>query len=250
LGTDRELLRTMAFGVALFTLLIQATSMSPLVRRLGIITTSPLQIDYAQRHARLNALRSAEAHIERRYREGLISTPAWEKIKPKLQEQIALLADSVHDLLRVEPKLELEELDTARREILRAQRSAYLGMRGDGVISEEIYENLSAEVDAALEEGSGQFWLLSQESLPERLKAGLSGATEVEEIPVETGAACEGKQVKDVPWPKHFVIASLRRGTHVIIPKGDTILLVGDIIAVVGDASTLLAARRFCSKDQ
>jgi len=250
LGPDRDLLRTMAFGVALFTLLIQATSMSPLVRRLGIITTSPLQIDYAQRHARLNALRSAEAHIERRYREGLISTPAWERIKPKLQEQTALLADSVHELLRVEPKLESEELDTARREILRAQRSAYLGMREDGVISEEIYERLSAEVDAALEGDSGPFWFLPQESLPERLKEGLTGTAEVEEITIEAGASCDGQQVKDVPWPKHFVIASLRRGTQVLIPKGDTTLCVGDILTAVGDAATVLEARRLCQMDQ
>ena len=110
-GPDRELLRTMAFGVALFTLLIQATTMSGLVRRLGIIMKDPLQIDYEQRHARLNALRSAETHVERRYREGLISAPAWERIKPKLQEQTALLADSLRELLRVEPKLEEEELD-------------------------------------------------------------------------------------------------------------------------------------------
>ncbi len=99
----------------------------------------------------MNALKSAESHIERRYREGLISTPAWERIKPKLQTQTALLADSVRQLLRVEPKLESEELELARREILRAQRSAYLGMRSDGVISEDIFETLTSEIDAALD---------------------------------------------------------------------------------------------------
>ena len=176
------MLRTMAFGVALFTLLVQATTMNSLVRRLGIITINPVQVDYKQRHARLTALRSAEAHIERRFREGLVSAPVWEKLKPKLQEQTALLADAVRELLRVEPALESEELDTTRREILRAQRSAYLGMREDGVISEEVYENLSAEVDAALEEGGGPFWFVPQDSLPRRLKDGLTGNTEVEEI--------------------------------------------------------------------
>lgn len=248
-GPDRDLLRTMAFGVALFTLLVQATTMSSLVRRLGIITVNPVQIDYAQRHARLNALRSAEAHIERRYREGLISALAWERIKPKLQEQTALLADSVRELLRVEPKLESEELDTTRREILRAQRSAYLGMRGDGVISEEVFEKLSAEVDAALEEGGGPFWFLPQESLPQRLKEGLTGTAQVVEIPIEPGAACDGRQVKDIPWPEHFVIASLRRGAQIIIPKGDTNLCAGDILTVVGEAATVHEVRLICQKD-
>jgi len=249
-GPDRFLLRTMAFGVALFTLLVQATTMRLLIRRLGIITISPAQADYEERHARLTALRSAEAHIERRYREGLISAPAWERIKPKLQEQTALLADSVRELLRVEPELESEELDTIRREILRAQRSAYLGLRGDGVISEDAFEKLSAEVDAVLEEGGGPYWFVPQESLPQRLKDGITGTALVEEIPIQQGAACDGRQVKDIPWPAHFVIVSLRRGTQVLIPKGGTTLYAGDILTAVGENPAIRDARRLCQKDQ
>jgi NhaP-type Na+/H+ and K+/H+ antiporter len=240
----------MAFGVALFTLLVQATTMNSLVRKLGIITINPAQVDYKERHARLMALRSAEVHIERRYREGLVSAPVWEKLKPKLQEQIVLLADAVRELLRVEPALEFEEMDTTRREILRAQRSAYLGMRGDGVISEEVYENLSAEIDAALEEGGGPFWFVPQDSLPRRLKDGITGNADVEEIQIESGAACDGRQVKDVAWPAHFVIASLRRDTRLVIPMGDTILCAGDVLTVVGEATTLREARRLCQKGQ
>ncbi|MBE3142393.1 MAG: TrkA C-terminal domain-containing protein, partial [Planctomycetes bacterium] len=153
-------------------------------------------------------------------------------------------------LLRVEPALESEELDTTRREILRAQRSAYLGMRGDGVISEEIYENLSAEVDAALEEGGGPFWFVPQDSLPHRLKDGITGNADVEEIRIESGATCDGRQVKDVSWPEHFVIASLRRDTQVLIPKGDTVLCEGDILTVVGEVATIHEAQRLCQKDQ
>jgi len=247
-GDDRFLLRTMAFGVALFTLLIQATTMRPLVRKLGIITTTPVQIDYEQRHARLNALKSAEAHIERRYREGLISTPAWERIKPKLQTQTALLADSVRQLLRVEPKLESEELELARREILRAQRSAYLGMRSDGVISEEIFETLTSEIDAALDNEDEEFWYVPQESLPQRLNEGLSGSATVSDVVVDSGAACDGQQVMDIQWPKHFVIASIKRGNQVIIPKGNTIILANDLLTMVGENASIEVARQFCEK--
>lgn len=244
-GDDRFLLRTMAFGVALFTLLIQATTMRPLVRKLGIITITPVQVEYEQRHARLNALKSAESHIERRYREGLISTPAWERIKPKLHTQTALLADSVRQLLKVEPKLESEELELARREILRAQRSAYLGMRRDGVISEEIFETLSSEIDAALENEDETFWYVPQESLPQRLNEGLSGSASVSEIVVEADAACNGQQVMDIQWPKHFVIASVKRGNQVIIPKGDTILKVNDLLTMVGEEASIEEAKKF-----
>ncbi len=43
-----------------------------------------------------------------------------------------------------------EELDTAYREALRAQRTALIGLLRDGVISEETYSLLVGEVDEAL----------------------------------------------------------------------------------------------------
>jgi len=61
----------------------------------------------------------------------------------------------VRQALKSAPKIEAEELDTALREGLRAQRSALLGLQRDGVISEEVLSELSLEIDAALEaEGS------------------------------------------------------------------------------------------------
>ena len=246
-GDDRFLLRTMAFGVALFTLLVQATTMRPLIRKLGIITIDPVQVEYEQRHARLAALRSAESHIEHRYRNGLISTPVWEQIKPKLQEQIALLSESLRELLRSEPILETEELDISRREILRAQRSAYHGLRRDGVISEDVFEILIAEVDAEIEHGGGPFWFVPQASLPQRLKEGVSGKTEVEEIRIEVNSSVDGKQVKEITWPDHFVIARLRRGNLIIIPKGDTTLLSGDLLTVVAEEESIKKATQLCS---
>ena len=78
LGPDRFLLQAMAFGVVLFTLLVQATTMSPLVRWLGIGVTNPARIEFEMRQAELTASRAAVAHMERRYREGLISSNAWE----------------------------------------------------------------------------------------------------------------------------------------------------------------------------
>ena len=247
-GPDRDLIRTMAFGVALFTLLIQGTTMGGLVKRLGIVMKDEKQVEYSMRHARLNALRSAETHMERRYREGLVSTTAWERIKSKLQEQIALLADSVRELLRAEPVLEAEELETNRREILRALRSAYLGMRADGIISDEVFEKLSVEADVALEEGGGPFWFLPQESLPERLKNSLEDSAKVEQILIEAGSVCDEQQVKDIPWPQRFVIASLRRGNRVMIPKGDALMKAGDILMVVGEEEDIEEARFFCVK--
>jgi len=248
-GPDRFLLRTMAFGVALFTLLVQATTMNSLIRRLGITTLNPAQVEYELRHARLTGLRAAETHLEHRYREGLVSTPVWEKLKPRLQEQIGLLADSIREFLRVEPALEMEELELARREILRAQRSAYSGLRRDGVVSEEAFEKLATEVDAGLDTGGGPFWFVPQASLPQRLRERLTDLSEVDEIIVDDGAVCAGRLVREIAWPMHFVIVSLLRDKEILIPRGDTLLQPGDILTVVGELGSVRKARLLSQKD-
>jgi len=153
LGPEIALLRVMAFGVVLFTLLVQATTMGTLLRRLEIIWHSESQTEYEMRHARLTALRAAEGHLNRLHHDGLVSTHTLETLQPQLAERANALATSVREALRADPALEAEELDLARQELLRAQRSTLLDLRRDGVISEEVFEKLVAEVDAALAGG-------------------------------------------------------------------------------------------------
>lgn len=150
LGTDRDLIRLMTFGVVLFTLLVQGTTMSRFLRWLGIIFRSDTQEEYESHHARLTALRAAESRLEHLYSEGLISAHSMELLKPKLTREINGLADAVRQVLRSNPQLEADELDTTRRELLRAQRSSLQSLRRDGVISEQVFEKLVSEVDAGL----------------------------------------------------------------------------------------------------
>lgn len=243
-GEERILLRTMAFGVVLFSLLVQATSIRPLIRRLKIITRGVEQIEYEKRHARLTAMRAAETHLERRHREGVISSHTYEMLRPKIQQQNALLTEAVRETLRATPILEAEELDTARREILRAQRSAFLGLRQDGVIEEEVFEQLSAEVDAILEEGSDAFWFVPGNSLPQRLS--WRNRVDVQEIQIERSSHCDGKRVRDISWPENFVIASLKRDDQVLIARGDTHLQAGDILMVVASETAYHEVQKFC----
>ncbi len=233
IGSDRETLRTLAFGVVLFTLLVQAPTMRPLIRKLGIVVRSQAQIEYEMRHARLTAMRAAETHLERRYREGLISTHAWEILKPKIREQTARLAEDVRATLREEPALEAEELDTARREILRAQRSAILGLHRDGVISDEVYEKLAAEVDGVLSEGGEAFWFAAPEESPSRKGAETAKQPAHRTILVEPGSICDGRKIRHVPWPEDFIVVNVRRGEQTIIPSGDTLVLAGDKLDII-----------------
>ncbi len=152
LGSDRDLLRAMAFGVVLFTLLVQSTTMKPLIRWLQIITRSEAQVEYELRHARLAALRSADSRLDHMHADGLLSTHIWERLKLYINQNAAALGTALRDLLLSDPALEAEQLDTGWRELNRAQRSALLSLRRDGVISDDTFERLTTEVDAQMDE--------------------------------------------------------------------------------------------------
>ncbi len=150
LGADRALIQVMAFGVVLFSLLVQGTTMNPLLQRLHVVARSEAQEDYERRHARLIAVRAASEHLDRLHRQGLLSSQAWEVLRPDLDRHVAAMADAVRQVLQAAPDLQAKELDTARRELLRAQRSALAVLRRDGQIGDEIYDELAQEIDAVL----------------------------------------------------------------------------------------------------
>jgi CPA1 family monovalent cation:H+ antiporter len=152
LGPQRDLLIDMAFGVVLFTLLIQGTTMRPLIRRLGIVVRSPSEIEYETRLARLTSIRAAGSQLDRRHQDGLVSTDTWERVKKMLRRQIDAVTDSVREIVREEPALENKEYETVRREVLRTRRSALFDLHHDGAISQDVLERLIGEVDAALHE--------------------------------------------------------------------------------------------------
>jgi monovalent cation:H+ antiporter, CPA1 family len=231
LGSDRDLLRVMAFGVVLFTLLVQSTTMRPLIRFLKIITRSEMQVEYEMRHARLASLRSADARLDRMHTEGLLSTHTWERLKQFITQNAASLAASMRELLLADPALEAEELDTGWRELNRAQRSALLSLRRDGVISEDVFEDLTAEVDARLSDG--------YPSLPE----GVDVRTQFLEVTIPTNSQVVGKPVVDLHIPRTAVLVSIKRSGEIIIPRGDTCLLSGDVVTTLCENDAITNVR-------
>jgi CPA1 family monovalent cation:H+ antiporter len=231
LGPDRDLLRVMAFGVVLFTLLVQSTTMRPLIRWLRIITRSEAQVVYEMQHARLTALRSADARLDRLHIDGLVSTHTWEKLKQFVSEQAGSLAEAVRELLLSEPALEAEELDTGWRELIRSQRSAYSSLRQDGVISDEVFEALTAEADGRLIEG--------YPSLP----TGEETRTQFVDVIIPSGSQVVGKAVVELHIPRTAVLVSIRRGKETIIPRGDTRVRAGDIVTILSEREVVSAIK-------
>lgn len=66
------------------------------------------------------------------------------------------------------------------------------------------------------------------------------------ECVIEPGAPVENKLMREIQWPNGSVVATIRRRHQVIVPHGNTILHVGDVLTIVttGGASNMEAILR------
>ena len=82
LVAERGRLQAMAFGLVLFSLLVQGASTDWLVKRLKLIQRSTVQEEYERRHARFVAGRAAHDYIRRMSQQGIISEHTWQRLAP------------------------------------------------------------------------------------------------------------------------------------------------------------------------
>ncbi len=118
------------------------------------------------------------------------------------------------------------------------------------MISDEIYEELSAEVDISLtKEGYAapiDDLLRAAESEPLRLALANYSGLIIEELTIEPGSPCAGKSVGEIPWPEGSIIASVHRGRQVIIPRGSTVISDGDVLVMVIHGDAVREVKRLC----
>lgn len=151
LGAENQsLLQDMTFGVVLFTLLVQGTTMPSIIKRLGFGTRSKNQESFERHQARAIAAQRSYDRLKELQSEGLISDHAWNILEPSIQRQIELRKEVVHEIMHADPSVEGTELEQAFQEILRTQRSTYNALLAQGTIDEETFAVLVNEVDAAL----------------------------------------------------------------------------------------------------
>ncbi|MEP6705487.1 MAG: Na+/H+ antiporter, partial [Acidobacteriota bacterium] len=147
---ERELLRVMTFGVVLFTLLAQGTTMQFLMKRLGLGVAPALELEYERRHGRLLGAQAALSRVSEMHERSMLSLTTWTEIEPELRKQVADAILAQTSLLEVHPDLQSEEWEDAILEGLRAHRAALNQMLSNGMISEQVYEELIEEVDQSI----------------------------------------------------------------------------------------------------
>jgi CPA1 family monovalent cation:H+ antiporter len=149
LGPIRGDIQAMAFGVVLFTLLVQGLTMRPLIRKMGLIKRRENQDEYERRHARAVMSKAAYERLYAMQQNGILNEHVWETLEPVLSQHMNNTTKAVRNIMHDNPEVEIEEYETARREALTQQRSTLSSLFRDGLISEEVFSELAAEVDRA-----------------------------------------------------------------------------------------------------
>jgi len=144
-------LQLMAFGVVLFTLLAQGTTIQFLLKRLGLAEPPEHMVAREMQLGRLYAAQAGMSRLADLRHDGLLVGEIWAGLRDEYRETSTRLSEEMIQLFAKYPDLEREVLLQARREALRAERGALGDALRQGLISEHVYRVLTTEVDRRLE---------------------------------------------------------------------------------------------------
>lgn len=149
--TEQRQLQAMTFAVVLFTLLLQATTMRSLLKRLGFTRKTDVAMAYERLQGELLATRAALRHLDRLYYEGALIPAVHEVIKQEIDEREQTLNQALKALLAEQPALNARIILLARRDVLRAARAALNELVHDGLLDEDVLFELQAKLDERIQ---------------------------------------------------------------------------------------------------
>jgi monovalent cation:H+ antiporter, CPA1 family len=145
-----ETIRVMTFGVVLFTLLVQGTTMAPLIGRLGLSGRGRTALLQQELQARVYMARSGQGEMGRLGADGVLSTDLADAVGQTYQRRIGRQSSSLSEHFGRHPELEFAMLAQARREALTAELGALADVVRIGLVDQDVADALSIEVETRL----------------------------------------------------------------------------------------------------
>lgn len=153
----RQLIVSMTFGVAVLSILVHGVTMSPLLRRLGIVHESAERIAYELQSGRVQAASAALGELERIEASHLVAPEVLEGLKEQYRRGMADAEQALRALALDAREISGQELLRVRRRLLAAERDQVLRAFEQGTLGRSSREKLLADIDArtlSLEAGS------------------------------------------------------------------------------------------------
>ncbi len=82
----------------------------------------------------------------------------------------------------------------------------------------------------------------------QQVRLGVFTGAQVIELTIAPDAICADQRVSAVNWPRNCVLASMRRGRQTLIPHGDTLLRVGDVLVAVVEGEARDQVQQLCGQ--
>ena len=144
-------LRLMTFGVVLFTLLVQGTTIEALLKRLGLSQRAPQQIEKERQMGLFYAARAARTELDRLHEWGMISGSLWEAMVEAQEAELQQHDQDVQAMWQKYPGMSTELAIQVRRAMLRAERTALAEANQQEIVSEDVQHEMMELIDARME---------------------------------------------------------------------------------------------------
>lgn len=144
---NREQFIITTFGVVLFTLLVQGLSIEPLVKILGMRPANLKFKQYQVLKSRLIAESEAINTLKLLKKQGHISPTSYQELESEIIEAQRLIHDQIEDLHLEDASVRELELESTRLHLLDVRKDAIRQLVRKGALSEELAEQIQAEVD-------------------------------------------------------------------------------------------------------
>lgn len=148
MGQDTvDVLRVMTFGVVLFTLLIQGTTIPRLMDNLGLSGKADSELVQQHHQARLYMSRAGQAEMARLGADGVLLDGMADAMARSYQRDIGGQGHHLQEHFRSNPELEVAMLLQARRDALVVERSALGDVVRSGLVDVSAAHDLSTDLD-------------------------------------------------------------------------------------------------------
>jgi Na+:H+ antiporter len=152
----RDLIASVVFGCAFFTLTVQGLTLAPLARRLGIGRGSDADRLIDESQGRLLAARAAQRELDRLQQLGVVPLGIFQRMRATYQGAIARSERQLRDLVARTPGEDSGHIAVVRRRLLEVEKAALQDAAGSGMIAEDVAEELVEELDKALTERAAE----------------------------------------------------------------------------------------------
>ena len=148
--SHRDLLVTMTFGVVLISILVHGMTVSPLLRWLGIVKGRSQRGAYEFARGKLQAASAALEELERMSHVSFYREDERSRLKDEYEKRIEQEQARIGELELDGAAIAAQESQWARRHLLLTEKNHVLDSFRQGVLDQEIYEKLLADIDARL----------------------------------------------------------------------------------------------------